>query len=239
MVFIEHLQWKGREDWLLHGTNHPFSIKNGPEVAGYVKSYKNLAFAVIRNSGHMVPMDQPEAALYMIRQFISSAVVSNAFGPVPNRVVGMRIDEVESGILPSDRSGAKTTNCIMESEILGDKRGTPGGSSTVNSGVIIALLVAVCFTIGYAVKYCYLIPVSKNKKHRYKRVRFQDNEDIHEFERDASENLPSPISDKITHHFEMISEYLTTTSKIPAKAKLFPLVIPPQNAPGGEAEVEV
>eukprot|EP00978_Attheya_sp_CCMP212_P023616 scaffold72706_cov52-Attheya_sp.AAC.3 len=39
--------------------------------AGYIKEYENLSFLKILDSGHMVPMDQPEASLVMMQTFMS------------------------------------------------------------------------------------------------------------------------------------------------------------------------
>ena len=43
------------------------------EVAGYAKSTRDGRFtrAIIRNAGHLLPMDQPERALDMIDRFIT------------------------------------------------------------------------------------------------------------------------------------------------------------------------
>ncbi|XP_065188426.1 probable serine carboxypeptidase CPVL [Sycon ciliatum] len=40
------------------------------EIAGYVKTVRNLHQAVVRGCGHMVPMDEPERALDLISRFI-------------------------------------------------------------------------------------------------------------------------------------------------------------------------
>ncbi|XP_075983874.1 venom serine carboxypeptidase-like [Anticarsia gemmatalis] len=42
------------------------------EIAGYVKQAGNLTDVLVRNSGHMVPHDQPKWALDMIRKFINN-----------------------------------------------------------------------------------------------------------------------------------------------------------------------
>jgi len=44
---------------------------NGNQLAGYAKQVDNFTQVVIRNAGHMVPYDQPEAAFDMINRFIS------------------------------------------------------------------------------------------------------------------------------------------------------------------------
>ncbi len=45
---------------------------NDKEIAGYAKNYANFTQVVLRNSGHIVPFDQPRAALDMINRFINS-----------------------------------------------------------------------------------------------------------------------------------------------------------------------
>lgn len=40
------------------------------QVAGYVKHFNNLVYATVKGSGHMVPEDQPEAALALIVGFL-------------------------------------------------------------------------------------------------------------------------------------------------------------------------
>ena len=42
----------------------------GNDVAGYSKEVRNLKVVMVRDSGHMVPMDQPLWALDMIDQFV-------------------------------------------------------------------------------------------------------------------------------------------------------------------------
>ena len=48
--------------WRLDGT-----------VAGYARQFANLAFVNVLRAGHLVPHDQPAAALDMIRRFIADA----------------------------------------------------------------------------------------------------------------------------------------------------------------------
>jgi len=63
------LQWQGksaflaapREQWSIPGEKHP---------AGYAQSGGGLTFVWVANSGHLVPTDQPEAALDMLRVFL-------------------------------------------------------------------------------------------------------------------------------------------------------------------------
>ncbi len=48
--------------------------KNDKEIAGYAKNFANFTQVILRNSGHIVPFDQPRAALDMINRFINSLV---------------------------------------------------------------------------------------------------------------------------------------------------------------------
>ncbi len=41
-------------------------------MLGSKKSYGKLTYIVVNNAGHYVPQDNPEAALYMIRDFINT-----------------------------------------------------------------------------------------------------------------------------------------------------------------------
>jgi len=37
---------------------------------GTYKMYEDLAFVRVQDAGHMVPMDQPQAAFYMFKRFL-------------------------------------------------------------------------------------------------------------------------------------------------------------------------
>ncbi|XP_076679453.1 venom serine carboxypeptidase [Andrena cerasifolii] len=64
--YLRNLEWSGAEKyktaerklWLV-----------GSELAGYTKSVDNLTEVLVRNAGHMVPMDQPLWALDLITRF--------------------------------------------------------------------------------------------------------------------------------------------------------------------------
>jgi len=44
------------------------------KTAGYVKAAGNLELRTVNNAGHLVPMDQGEASLVMLRSFIKGAM---------------------------------------------------------------------------------------------------------------------------------------------------------------------
>ena len=45
------------------------------ETAGFVKRFNSLTFMTVRNAGHKVPNDKPEAALKIIKQLIGISSV--------------------------------------------------------------------------------------------------------------------------------------------------------------------
>eukprot|EP00563_Minutocellus_polymorphus_P005361 CAMPEP_0181044702 /NCGR_PEP_ID=MMETSP1070-20121207/13407_1 /TAXON_ID=265543 /ORGANISM="Minutocellus polymorphus, Strain NH13" /LENGTH=779 /DNA_ID=CAMNT_0023123165 /DNA_START=52 /DNA_END=2391 /DNA_ORIENTATION=- len=68
--FLDVMPWRHAQDWTLAER----FVWNGPKrhgktspPGGYVKQYENLIFMKIPDSGHMVPMDQPEISLEMMR----------------------------------------------------------------------------------------------------------------------------------------------------------------------------
>ena len=43
----------------------------GPQVGGYVKKWKNITYATVRDAGHMVPQYQPAAALVLFTAYLN------------------------------------------------------------------------------------------------------------------------------------------------------------------------
>jgi len=74
---LKLLQWSGksaffdaaREKWKVPGEKHP---------AGYVQRGGGLTFVWVSNSGHLVPLDQPEAALEMLKNFLEQSAALSA-----------------------------------------------------------------------------------------------------------------------------------------------------------------
>lgn len=75
---MEHLRWGHRAEWA-SAPNLPFRLGN--TTVGMKQTFQGLTFMQIYNSGHMVPMDQPEVALEMIQQFISTASTAHPHLP--------------------------------------------------------------------------------------------------------------------------------------------------------------
>lgn len=67
---IKTFNWSGAKDWY-------FAPKfiwrvNDTDVAGYAKCVHQFCHVTVRNSGHFVPFDQPQAALDMIDRFVNN-----------------------------------------------------------------------------------------------------------------------------------------------------------------------
>lgn len=65
-AWLDAMEWHGRDAWL-SATRYLWKL--GPHNAGYYKSEGRLGFLVVRNSGHMVPMDRPKEALDLVYRF--------------------------------------------------------------------------------------------------------------------------------------------------------------------------
>ncbi|XP_075747532.1 putative serine carboxypeptidase CPVL [Rhipicephalus microplus] len=68
--FLSGLQWSGTESFDAARRKVWRLPTSGSGVAGYVKRAGNLLQVMVRDAGHFVPYDQPEAALDMMSRFI-------------------------------------------------------------------------------------------------------------------------------------------------------------------------
>ncbi|KAH8039149.1 hypothetical protein HPB51_005325 [Rhipicephalus microplus] len=68
--FLSGLQWSGTEYFDAARRKVWRLPTSGSGVAGYVKRAGNLLQVMVRDAGHFVPYDQPEAALDMMSRFI-------------------------------------------------------------------------------------------------------------------------------------------------------------------------
>eukprot|EP00928_Gymnodinium_smaydae_P043949 TRINITY_DN29355_c0_g1_i1.p1 TRINITY_DN29355_c0_g1~~TRINITY_DN29355_c0_g1_i1.p1 ORF type:complete len:507 (-),score=75.46 TRINITY_DN29355_c0_g1_i1:387-1907(-) len=68
--WVANLPWEHQKDWL-SAPNEPFVLHN--RSRGMKQSAYGLTFLQLYDSGHMVPMDQPEVALQMLADFIKNA----------------------------------------------------------------------------------------------------------------------------------------------------------------------
>jgi len=71
---LDMLPWQHTQEWITakrYAWDTTNRQKDSLKPAGYVKSFRNLIFLKVLDSGHMVPMDQPNVALDMMRTFIN------------------------------------------------------------------------------------------------------------------------------------------------------------------------
>ena len=68
-AWTESMEWPGKSDFSKKNLTN--WVYNGANV-GEFKTVANLTLLVIDNAGHMVPMNQPEISLAMVRNFINS-----------------------------------------------------------------------------------------------------------------------------------------------------------------------
>ncbi|KAM7302290.1 hypothetical protein ISCGN_017807 [Ixodes scapularis] len=66
---ISSILWPGAKA-ISNAPRKIWMFPNGQDVAGYVRQVKNLTEVFVRNAGHFVPHDQPEAAFDMITRFV-------------------------------------------------------------------------------------------------------------------------------------------------------------------------
>ncbi|KAL3625688.1 hypothetical protein CASFOL_030217 [Castilleja foliolosa] len=65
------MEWSGRRDFNA-APLVPFIVNR--TQAGMQKSHGNLMYLKVHNSGHMVSLDQPKAALKMLRRWINGHI---------------------------------------------------------------------------------------------------------------------------------------------------------------------
>ena len=66
--FLRTLNWTNRTRYA-QASRKEWHLNSTGKVAGYYRSHSNLAHALVRNAGHFVQADQPEAVLELIRLF--------------------------------------------------------------------------------------------------------------------------------------------------------------------------
>lgn len=71
--WVHAVEWAGQKEFTAAPTVS-FSV-DGAE-AGQLKSHGSLAFLKVHNAGHMVPMDQPKAALEMLKRWTQGTLAS-------------------------------------------------------------------------------------------------------------------------------------------------------------------
>ncbi|XP_077563713.1 putative serine carboxypeptidase CPVL [Haemaphysalis longicornis] len=84
VAFVSTIPWSGAEELEAAPSRiwRPQSLTSGSKVSsnhvyGYVRTAGKVILVMVRNAGHYVPLDQPEAALDMITRFINDLPFSD------------------------------------------------------------------------------------------------------------------------------------------------------------------
>ncbi|CAH9094540.1 unnamed protein product [Cuscuta europaea] len=71
--WVHAMKWSGQENFS-RATNVTFTVDGN--VKGTLKSQGPLSFLKVNDAGHMVPMDQPKAALVMLQRWMKGNLTS-------------------------------------------------------------------------------------------------------------------------------------------------------------------
>ncbi|XP_058099119.1 serine carboxypeptidase-like isoform X1 [Magnolia sinica] len=74
--WVNSMEWSGQKKFAV-APMEPFTV-DGKE-AGLLKSYGSLSFLKVHDAGHMVPMDQPKAALKMLKKWTRGNLSEDAY----------------------------------------------------------------------------------------------------------------------------------------------------------------
>ncbi|XP_077485175.1 putative serine carboxypeptidase CPVL [Amblyomma americanum] len=70
-ALMSSLDWTGAKEYA-RARRHVWRSSDGDQLFGYVTQTTNFSMVLIRNGGHILPYDQPEAAYEMITNFVSN-----------------------------------------------------------------------------------------------------------------------------------------------------------------------
>jgi len=68
---LNRMTWSGHESWKV--ATRGIWMTDNDTVAGYVKQHSNLTFLVVKNSGHLVPLNKPAQALNLIERYLQDS----------------------------------------------------------------------------------------------------------------------------------------------------------------------
>lgn len=90
------MKWDKADEWRGALKKWRISTKSkGRQAIGECETVEPLTYCRIYESGHMVPMDQPEAALAMVHNFIAG----KAFVRPDPTLSSTRVDRIGKGVL--------------------------------------------------------------------------------------------------------------------------------------------
>lgn len=91
-LLLNKMEWTGKKAWEVAGRAIWMTKSEG--VAGYAKQIADLTFIVVKNSGHLVPFNQPKQALDLVERFLQDSSFQDI--PLPSFVLSSRQSRVKS-----------------------------------------------------------------------------------------------------------------------------------------------
>ncbi|CAI9302939.1 unnamed protein product, partial [Lactuca saligna] len=76
--WVHAMEWSGTKEF---GASPELPFEVSGSEAGLLKTYGPLSFIKVHDAGHMVPMDQPEAALEMLKRWIGDSLAKTPMEP--------------------------------------------------------------------------------------------------------------------------------------------------------------
>jgi carboxypeptidase D len=153
---LKELQWSGQKGWL--EAKPGIFVDDNKHIHGYVTQHKNLQKLVILNSGHMVPMDQPEAALIMMREFLAGHPLSFGFQRVPISLQEpmLKCDDTHNDdSSSSSTSGSSTSGNQNNNNAYLEPTTTTGIQKHTSRSLHGVLLIFLVVALGVILALCY------------------------------------------------------------------------------------
>ncbi|WJX27930.1 hypothetical protein P8452_16703 [Trifolium repens] len=72
--WVHAMEWSGQKEFVA-SPEVPFTVDDSE--AGLLKNYGPLSFLKVHDAGHMVPMDQPKAALEMLKRWTQGTLLKS------------------------------------------------------------------------------------------------------------------------------------------------------------------
>ena len=132
---LNAMKWSGAQEWY----STPRGLWTvGKEPAGYTKSYKNLNFVVVYNSGHLVPYNKPVHSLDLITRFLTNTSFYDY--ELPN--FGQYVEKPK--VIYKTKSTAMFPGSSLEASLKQSTMSLDGGS-------VLPILLA--FIVGFGIAY--------------------------------------------------------------------------------------
>lgn len=139
-MVLNEMTWSGQDEWK---TAERYLWMLGEDVAGYVKTYKNLDLLLVLNSGHLLPYNVPAPALDIVTRLTRN----DSFDDI-------KLPKIEYSIPPQSNS-ERATSSRHEESIHG-----PSLSHMLRQICLLSFIAIMCFCCGAVTGFRW------NKKNR-------------------------------------------------------------------------